>query len=251
MFAAAIPAQAQATQETDLFTRVYYRASAASYPIGCLKDGTVLTVLGSTGDFYRIDCFDMEGYLPKSQAVLRHGEYYVNCKTESAHTLLLESRTLPDTMTLRGQIYEGAMGMLGVPYRLGGTSRRGIDCSALTQYAYGQAGLSLGRTCEAQMAQSVIIPKDSLQCGDLVFFKNTTRGGGMVSHVGIYIGDGKLLHASSSKGVRIVELESEYYVNHYLCARRVLVSQPPVAQVEAAGSDPWRSLESRWLRSRG
>ncbi len=113
-----------------------------------------------------------------------------------------------------------AKSFLGVPYLWGGTSPSGFDCSGYTQYVFKQHGISLNRTCETQYQQGIYVSKSNLQPGDLVFFQNTYKSG--ISHVGIYIGDGNFIHASSSKGITITALSSSYWSPKYYGARRVL-----------------------------
>ncbi len=112
-----------------------------------------------------------------------------------------------------------ALGYLGVRYRYGGSSSRGFDCSGFTSYIYRQHGISLPHSASAQYRHGRAISRSELQPGDLVFFR--TRGR-RISHVGIYIGDGKFVHASSSRGrVRIDTLNSGYYKQRYVGARRI------------------------------
>lgn len=117
-------------------------------------------------------------------------------------------------------IIENAKKLLGTPYVWGGTTPNGFDCSGYVQYVFNQSGIKLPRTTTEQYKIGTYVPKSSLQPGDLVFLQNTYRAG--VSHVGIYVGDGKMIHASSSKGVVISDLSSSYYTQHYYGARRVL-----------------------------
>lgn len=120
----------------------------------------------------------------------------------------------------RQNIVANAKKLLGTPYVWGGASPSGFDCSGFTQYVLGLSSITLPRTTAEQVKVGTYITKDQLQPGDLVFLKNTYRSG--VSHVGIYIGDGKMIHASSSKGVTTSTLSSSYYTQHYHSARRVL-----------------------------
>ncbi len=109
---------------------------------------------------------------------------------------------------------------IGVPYRWAGTTPSGFDCSGFVQYVFKANGISLNRTAATQYAHGSYVAKSDLRAGDLVFFQNTYKAG--ISHVGIYIGSGQFIHASSSKGVTISDLSSSYYVNHYYGARRIL-----------------------------
>lgn len=109
---------------------------------------------------------------------------------------------------------------IGVPYVWGGTSPGGFDCSGLVYYVFKQHGMTFNRTAATQYQHGVYVSKSSLQPGDLVFFQNTYKAG--ISHVGIYIGDGQFIHASSSQGVTISNLSNSYWASHYYGARRVL-----------------------------
>lgn len=106
----------------------------------------------------------------------------------------------------------------GVKYRLGGTSKSGVDCSAFTQITFAQQfDASLRRTTAEQVKQGHWISQQKLRPGDLVFFKI-----GRVRHVGIYQGDGMFLHASTSLGVTVSALADPYWQAHYWTARRIL-----------------------------
>ncbi|MHB0776504.1 C40 family peptidase [Halomonas sp. WWR20] len=106
---------------------------------------------------------------------------------------------------------------VGTPYVLGGDSRRGIDCSALVQRVYREAfRFDLPRTTEEQRYTGKRIERHDLQSGDLVFF----RSPGRYHHVGIYVGQGFFLHASTSRGVKLSRLDNVYWRQHYWQARR-------------------------------
>ncbi len=106
----------------------------------------------------------------------------------------------------------------GVPYKLGGNSKRGIDCSAFVQQTYGeQFTHTLPRTTYYQAKKGRHVNKSSLQTGDMVFFLIN----GKTRHVGMYLGEGLFLHASTSKGVTISKLNNPYWRKHYWMARRV------------------------------
>lgn len=109
---------------------------------------------------------------------------------------------------------------IGVPYVWGGSAPSGFDCSGLVQYVFKQHGITLNRTTKTQYQQGTFVTKSNLQPGDLVFFQNTYTAG--ISHVGIYIGSGEFIHASSSQGVTISSLSNSYWSSHYYGARRVL-----------------------------
>jgi cell wall-associated NlpC family hydrolase len=112
-----------------------------------------------------------------------------------------------------------AQTMIGKPYKFGGTTPKGFDCSGLVQYSYRKAGIKLPRATGAQLAQTSAIRKRDLRRGDLLFFN---EDGQENSHVAIYLGDGLFVHAPSSGGtVRIEKLESAHWQKTFSAARRV------------------------------
>jgi len=112
-----------------------------------------------------------------------------------------------------------AQQFLGVPYVWGGSSPNGFDCSGFVQYVYAQQGISLPRTADIQATAGYPVDKEDLQPGDLVFFAGDYVN---ISHVGIYVGDGKMIHASSSNGIAYDSLSRDYRVAHYAGACRVI-----------------------------
>ncbi|MCQ8895447.1 NlpC/P60 family protein [Limnobacter humi] len=107
----------------------------------------------------------------------------------------------------------------GTPYRLGGSSRQGVDCSAFTQITLAQRlSLNLPRTTEQQADVGFDVAQEAMQPGDLVFFRTGRRS----NHVGIYLGSRWFLHASTSEGVTLNSLDEAYWKRHYWTARRVL-----------------------------
>lgn len=121
-----------------------------------------------------------------------------------------------------------AIGLVGTPYRWGGnTPEGGFDCSGLIGYVYRDAaGLQLPRTTREMSALRVPqVARSQLRSGDLLFF--ATNGGRQVSHAGIYVGEGRFVHAPSSGGtVRLDSLGDAYWQQRYLAARRVLAGEP-------------------------
>ena len=111
-----------------------------------------------------------------------------------------------------------ALGMQGKPYRPGGNSPRGFDCSGLVQYSYARANMQLPRSTEGQWASSRAVPRTEIRPGDLLFFH---QEGKRNSHVGIYVGNNRFVHApSSSKHVSIASLSNRYWSQHFAGARR-------------------------------
>jgi hypothetical protein len=107
----------------------------------------------------------------------------------------------------------------GTPYRLGGNSKRGIDCSALVQNIYHDSfNIKLPRTTETQAKKGDLVYRNQLKVGDLVFFKT----GWNVRHVGIYMGNNEFIHASTSSGVISSSLDNVYWKPRYWQAKRIL-----------------------------
>ena len=123
----------------------------------------------------------------------------------------------------RQEIIHFAKSYLGTPYRYGGATRSGVDCSGLVTAVYREFNIRLPRTSMDQSQAGDGVKKSNLKPADLVFFK--TSGSGTISHVGIYIGDGKFIHASTSaRKVRVDRLNDDYFKRRYRGARRVVSS---------------------------
>lgn len=104
-------------------------------------------------------------------------------------------------------------------YVWGGTTPSGFDCSGYTQYVFAQQGISLPRVSRDQYARGTSVSFENLKTGDLVFF--SLDGDQVIDHVGIFVGDGQFINASSSKGVTIYPMSS-YWKSHYIGATRIL-----------------------------
>ena len=129
------------------------------------------------------------------------------------------------------QIVSIAKNYLGIPYRYGGTTTAGFDCSGYTGYVFKQAGIQLPRTSGQQYNVGTPVNKANLQSGDLVFFSGSKSS--KISHVGIYIGNNQFISATSSKGIKIDSINDRYYWgSRYVGAKRVLpeVVETPVVE---------------------
>jgi murein DD-endopeptidase len=128
----------------------------------------------------------------------------------------------PVSETAADRAASNAAKMLGKPYRYGGaTPSAGFDCSGLVQFSFKQAGVSVPHNTERQRQTSRPVRLSELRRGDLIFFD---QEGKKNSHVGIYVGDGKFVHApSSGKEVRRDRLDAPYWKKHLSEARRVAV----------------------------
>lgn len=118
------------------------------------------------------------------------------------------------------QILAEAQKYLGAPYAAGGASPSGFDCSGFVYYVLRQVGLSPHRTPASQFNQGISVSKGALQAGDIVFFAGTYGSG--ITHVGIYAGNGRFIHAPNSRStVSYSDLTSGYWAEHYYGARRI------------------------------
>ena len=173
---------------SDSVTRYLYR-------------GDRVKVLGREGDWYRVQLDGKVGYL------------------YSAYVALDADKQEPSEAV--SDILDLARAQLGVPYVYGGASPSGFDCSGLVYYCFTKNGYSMNRTASGQYRQGTDVAKEDLQPGDLVFFAST--GGWYIGHVGIYLGDGEFIHASSGgRRIMVNKLSESYWTKYYYGARRLI-----------------------------
>jgi peptidoglycan DL-endopeptidase LytE len=123
--------------------------------------------------------------------------------------------------TSSGNVVQAAYRNLGARYVYGASRPGGFDCSGFTMYVMRQFGVSLPHSSSAQSRMGRSVSRSNLQPGDLVFFSRGTQG--VIGHVGLYIGNGRMIHASTpSTGVIVSSLSEPYYASRYLGARRVM-----------------------------
>ena len=180
-----------------------------------LSDGAVVSIMGIDNGWYKIKTSSgATGYVSS--------EYMVTCKDsagsrgDGATAVAVASDS-----SMGQQIVSYAKQFLGVPYVYGGNGPNSFDCSGFTSYIYRHFGYTLNRTASTQLSNGVAVSKSELQPGDLVFFRYNTSY--PASHVGIYIGNGQFIHASTNKyQVQIDQLMTGHYANVYIAARRIL-----------------------------
>ena len=244
----ATEAEEQVLAENQTLTcAVHSGAYSRSYVIGRMVDGTYLTVLGETGDYYKIDCYDMTGYIHKSQVAQKQDKYYVNC-TEGNDVEVMDYTSHAQALEMRHQLFEMAQMHLGTPYVYGGSRPGGFDCSGFTYYLYGKLDITLERRASHQLTQGIIVAREGMQVGDLVFFRESWETY-PVSHVGIYVGNNQVIHASTSHGIEFATLEGPYFGDNFLCARRIINTD--TAQLEELPAvNTQRSIMTQQVTSR-
>lgn len=161
--------------------------------------GKKVTILDEKGGWYQISFGSTTGYV--------HGDYLYESSGDAAN--------------IGEEIVALALSFLGTRYVSGGSSPSGFDCSGFTRYLYAQYGYTLTHSATAQYKNfGAAVSKSELQLGDLVFFSDRSHA---IGHVGLYIGNGQIIHARYSVGqVRIDDLSSSYYTNRYVGAKRIL-----------------------------
>lgn len=132
----------------------------------------------------------------------------------------LTDRPIVDRHQFGREITRTAYAYRGARYRRGGLSSRGFDCSGFVKYVYATKGISLPHSSRDMYSCGTPVAKSDLREGDIVFFANTYRRG--ISHVGMYVGNGEFIHASTTRGgVRVDKLDDAYFRNKYAGARRI------------------------------
>lgn len=175
--------------------------------LSSIPGGTVLELQGISNGWYKVTYAGQTGYVSSD---------YITLTAKPEETAVEASSS-----SLGAQIVAYAKQYLGTPYVLGGNGPSCFDCSGFAKYVYAHFGYTLNRTATDQLQNGVSVSKSQLQPGDLVFFKyNTSKP---VSHVGIYIGNGQFIHASTNRYmVQIDQLTSGHYANVYVYGRRII-----------------------------
>ena len=189
------------------------KGAGTSYSvITTLNHGTKVTVKSTNNGWSKITSGSVTGYVSST--------YLTSTKPSSGGS----SDSNTSTSTSASKVISYAKKLLGKPYVWGAQGPSGFDCSGFTYYVFkNAAGITLPRTSSLQSHYGTYVSRSNLKAGDLVFFDTVGSNNGGVTHVGIYIGNGQLIHAASGQGkVVINDMNSSYYVNTYVNARRVL-----------------------------
>lgn len=198
------PAIVQVSSSTYKFkyaTNVRRDAGTSHGVIKVASKGATATITRtakiSSGTWHKVRTGGTHGWVHSSLITKSSGSGVVqaSAKTSTASASVSSSAVVSQALALKG-----------IPYRFGGTTKAGFDCSGFIQYAFKQAGKSVSRTTLSQYAQSYKVSNP--RPGDLVFFANTYRPG--ISHVGIYIGNNQFVHSGGSKA-EVKSLSDPYW----------------------------------------
>ena len=192
------------------------KGAGTSYSvIKTLSKGTAVTVHSSNNGWSKVSVNGVEGYVSTS---------YLSSTKPSNSGSSSNSSSNSSTSVSVDKVLDFAHQQLGKPYVWGAQGPNSFDCSGLIYYVYkNAANITLPRTSVEQSKFGTTVSKSNLKAGDLVFFDTNGPNNGAVSHVGIYAGGGQLIHASSSnKKIVKVNMETSYWNNTYVVAKRVL-----------------------------
>lgn len=210
---------------------------------GEAKLGTRLIIIGRQDDWYKVALEDGNvGWMSsrlidtRAERIARRGGGNSSGSTAIARATLASPRNFPsptesasatdddssggESHGLGSSLVATARKFLGCSYVRGSSRPGAFDCSGLTSYVHRVHGIDISRSSRSQFHQGSPVARDDLQPGDVIFFENTYRAG--ISHVGMYMGKGKFIHAANRRGgVKITDLDSDYYARRYVGARRM------------------------------
>ena len=231
------PEVKQEEKKTDRFLKTLYintelvnmrkDANVGSEVLARLSINTAVDVFGEVDVWYKVKVNGKEGYISKSLLsdkkveTSRGTTNFRESKKEEKKEIEKENRTenKKESNSKGADVVATAKNNLGKKYVYGATGPNAFDCSGFTQYVFKQHNININRTAQGQYSNGVAISKSELQPGDLVMFGGSKNS---INHVGIYIGGGNMIHAANPKrGVVIDTINSGYYYNNYVGARRV------------------------------
>lgn len=190
------------------YLNIRAEASTLGAKLGAIPNGAVVALSEHVDGWYLVTYGEITGYVSGD---------YITVTTESVSSV--KEGVSGADIVAKAKLY------LGCPYVYGSAGPKGFDCSGFTSFIYKQFGFSINRTASTQLNHNgVSVDRANLQPGDLVFFRDYSCAKS-ASHVGIYIGDGQFIHASSSRsktGVKISSLSEDWYANRYVGAKRIL-----------------------------
>lgn len=184
-------------------------------------DGTCHPITGKADGWVQVSWNGRTGYMSADYVIEMTAQEIEDLKNQNDNSQI-GTIAPPESFdgALAQRIVEYALQFEGYPYVYATAGPNTFDCSGFTSYVYKQFGYTLNRSSRDQLHNGTPITKAQLQPADLLLF---SRNGSYVTHVGLYIGDGKFIHASTSTtGVIISDLTSNYYTTHFFAARRII-----------------------------
>ena len=213
-------------------TNVLASPAADSPLVARLNMGTAAAITGVYGGYYQLGNANGEavGYVARQDLLLQdypgsawEADFIAGTKLLTQDTPIYLGKD-KDVQALADELVNLAMEYLGCPYRWGGSGPSSFDCSGFVSYVYRQFGYTLERVAnDIYLENGTLVSLENLQAGDVVCFTNTYSTRAACSHVGIYIGDGQFIHASE-RGVKISQIDGDYYLDHFLCGKRILAT---------------------------
>ncbi len=186
--------------------------SINSQIVGQLRLESHIYIKNYSNEWYNILTYDgQEGWIHRDYVTIVIDSYTNNNVSRSTSRVSLK-------------IVSEAKKLLEIPYRYGSSGPSSFDCSGFTSYVFKKCGIEIPRTSKTQAKVGTKVSKGNLQIGDLVFFDTRGSYNGVISHVGIFIGNGQFIHASSGKNAKkvvITKLNNGYYNKKFVTARRV------------------------------
>ena len=188
--------KSQDINATGIVTNATWRALKKAKPVA----GRTLSGIGKTSTVKTTEKVQTLFKAPNGSVTAKNGKTFITGREGNA-------------------IIATAKKYIGVPYVFGGTNPSGFDCSGFLQYVFNEVGIIIPRLADEQYLLGCSAKVSQLDVGDLVFFSTYMEG---ASHCGIYLGDRQFLHVSSSRGVRIDSLDSDYWNAHFFGARKII-----------------------------
>ena len=186
-----------------------------SASLGLLPYGSSVALYEQVGSWYKIDFMDQVGYI--------FGDYVKIKEEKEAQEQAKQEQAAQEAAAAArdaqiNSLIDTAKSYIGTPYVYGGSTPSGFDCSGFVKYVYGQIGISLSRTSYTQANEGTYVAYEDLMPGDIVCF-----GSGSISHVGIYVGDGQVIHTPrTGYSVCIAPLSGGSYNGRFRFARRII-----------------------------
>ena len=192
-------------------------ASTSGKVIDSLSEGTSVEILDTLSGWHKVKVESKVGYVA-TKFVTATSTEQMSSRSTTAATLETEDTDVSD----ENEVVAFAKKFVGVRYVYGGKSPKGFDCSGFVGYVFKNFGIKLNSSAASMYSNGVKVSKSALKAGDILFFDASSRkASGAIDHVGIYIGGGKFIHASTSNKQVIIQTLSEYR-GKYIGAKRVM-----------------------------